>query len=83
MIKSSRSVTVSRRDALFAGGVALSGAAVALLAGRPALAAQHAGSQAAQKDASVINTAVEFSILWPIISPICHSTRPVNLTVSP
>jgi hypothetical protein len=27
--------------------------------------------------------AVEFSILWPIISPICHSTRPVNRTVSP
>jgi hypothetical protein len=26
---------------------------------------------------------VEFSILWPIISPICHSTRPVNRTVSP
>jgi rubrerythrin len=58
MIKSSRSVTVSRRDALFAGGVALSGAAVALLAGRPALAAQHAGSQSAQQDASVINTAL-------------------------
>ena len=58
MIKSSRSVTVSRRDALFAGGVALSGATVALLAGRPALAAQHAASQSAQKDASVINTAL-------------------------
>jgi rubrerythrin len=58
MIKSSRSVTVSRRDALFAGGVALSGATVALLAGRPALAAQHAASQSARKDASVINTAL-------------------------
>jgi rubrerythrin len=58
MIKSSRSVTVSRRDALFAGGVALSGATVALLAGRPALAAQHAAGQSAQKDASVINTAL-------------------------
>lgn len=58
MIKSSRSVTVSRRDVLFAGGVALSGATVALLAGRPALAAQHAASQSAQKDASVINTAL-------------------------
>ena len=58
MIKSSRSVTVSRRDALFASGVALSGAAVALLAGRPALAAQHAGSESTQKDASVINTAL-------------------------
>jgi len=58
MIKSSRSVTVSRRDALFASGVALSGAAVALLAGRPALAAQHAAGQSAQKDASVINTAL-------------------------
>ena len=58
MIKSSRSVTVSRRDALFAGGVALSGATVALLAGRPALAAKHAASQSAQKDASVINTAL-------------------------
>jgi rubrerythrin len=58
MIKPSRFVTVSRRDALFTGGVALSGAAVALLAGRPALAAQHAGGQSAQKDASVINTAL-------------------------
>jgi rubrerythrin len=58
MIKSSRSVTISRRDALFAGGVTLSGAAVALLAGRPALAARHAGGQSAQKDAAVINTAL-------------------------
>jgi rubrerythrin len=58
MIKSSRSVTISRRDALFAGGVTLSGAAVALLAGRPALAAKHAGGQSAQKDAAVINTAL-------------------------
>jgi len=58
MVKSSRSVMVSRRDALFASGVALSGAAVALLAGRPALTAQHAGSESTQKDASVINTAL-------------------------
>ena len=39
MIKSSRSSTVSRRGVLFMGGVTLSGAAVALLAERPALAA--------------------------------------------
>jgi rubrerythrin len=58
MSKSSRSVMVSRRDALFAGGVTLSGAAVALLAGRPALAARHEGGQSAQKDASVLNTAL-------------------------
>jgi rubrerythrin len=58
MIKSSRSTTISRRDALFAGGVTLSGAAVALLAGRPALAAKHAGGQSARKDAAVINTAL-------------------------
>ena len=58
MTKSSRSVAVSRRDALFAGGVSLSGAAVALLAGRPALAAKHASGQSAQKDAAVINTAL-------------------------
>jgi rubrerythrin len=58
MITSSRFFTVSRRDALFAGGVALSGAAVALLAGRPTLAAQHAGGQPTQKDALVINTAL-------------------------
>ena len=58
MIKSSRSTTISRRDALFAGGVTLSGAAVALLAGRPALAAKHAGGPSAQKDAAVINTAL-------------------------
>jgi rubrerythrin len=58
MIKSSRSVTISRRDALFAGGVTLSGAAVALLAGRPALAAKHAAGQSAPKDAAVINTAL-------------------------
>jgi rubrerythrin len=58
MVKSSRSVTVSRRDALFAGGVTLSGAAIGLLAGRPALAAKHARGQAAQRDASVLNTAL-------------------------
>ena len=58
MIKSSRSGTVSRRDVLFIGGVTLSGTAVALLAGRPALAAKHAGAQSAQKDAAVINTAL-------------------------
>jgi rubrerythrin len=58
MIKSSRSITISRRDALFAGGVTLSGAAVALLAGRPALAAKHAAGQSARKDAAVINTAL-------------------------
>jgi rubrerythrin len=58
MTKSSRSIAISRRDALFAGGVTLSGAAVALLAGRPALAAKHTGGQSAQKDASVINTAL-------------------------
>jgi hypothetical protein len=58
MIKSSRPVAFSRRDALFAGGVTLSGAAIALLSGRPALAAKHAGGQSAQKDASVINTAL-------------------------
>ena len=57
MIKFSRSVPVSRRDALFA-GLTLSGTAVALLAGRPALAARHAGGQSAQKDAGVINTAL-------------------------
>jgi hypothetical protein len=27
--------------------------------------------------ASKTGSGVEFSILWPIISPICHSTRPV------
>jgi rubrerythrin len=58
MSKSSRSAMVSRRDALFAGGVTLSGAAVALLAGRPALAAKHESGQSAQKDASVLNTAL-------------------------
>jgi rubrerythrin len=58
MIKSSRSIAISRRDVLFVGGVTFSGAAVALLAGHPALAAKHAGGQSAQKDASVINTAL-------------------------
>jgi rubrerythrin len=58
MIKSSRSIAISRRDVLFVGGVTLSGAAVALLAGRPALAAKYAGGHSAHKDASVINTAL-------------------------
>jgi rubrerythrin len=58
MIKSSPSNAVSRRNVLLFGGATLSGAAVALLAGRPAVAAKHAGGQAAQKDASVINTAL-------------------------
>jgi rubrerythrin len=58
MIKSSRSVTVSRRNALLVGGATLSGAAVALLAGRPALAAKHADTHSAQKDAAVLNTAL-------------------------
>jgi rubrerythrin len=58
MIKSSRATAISRRDVLFVGGVTLSGAAVALLTGHPALAAKHAGGQSAQKDASVINTAL-------------------------
>jgi rubrerythrin len=58
MIKSSRPVTLSRRNALLAGGVTLSGAAVALLAGRPALAAKHADGHSAQKDAGVLNTAL-------------------------
>jgi rubrerythrin len=58
MIKSSRYIAISRRDVLFVGGVTLSGAAVALLAGHPALAAKHADGQSAQKDASVINTAL-------------------------
>jgi rubrerythrin len=58
MIKSPPSISISRRDVLFVGGVTLSGAAVALLAGHPALAAKHAGGQSAQKDASVINTAL-------------------------
>ena len=58
MIKSSRSGAVSRRNVLSLGGMTLSGAAVALLAGRPALAAKHAGGQSAQKDAAVINTAL-------------------------
>jgi rubrerythrin len=57
MIKFSRSVPVSRREALFA-GLTLSGTAVALLAGRPALAAKRAGGHSAQKDAGVINTAL-------------------------
>jgi rubrerythrin len=58
MIKPSQSVMVSRRDALFASGVTLSAAAVALLVGRPALAAKHGGGQSQQKDASVLNTAL-------------------------
>ena len=58
MIKSSRAVAVSRRNALLVGGAALSGAAVALLAGRPALAAKHDGGHSAQKDAAVLNTAL-------------------------
>jgi rubrerythrin len=58
MIKFSQTVTVSRRDALFAGGVTLSGTAVALLAGRPALAAKHAAGQSAQKDGAILNTAL-------------------------
>lgn len=59
MSKSPQSATVSWRDAiLFAGGMTLSAAAIALLAGRPALAAKHASSQSAHEDASVINTAL-------------------------
>jgi rubrerythrin len=58
MIKSAPAIIVSRRQALFAGGLTLSGTAVALLAGRPALAAKHENGQSAQKDASVINTAL-------------------------
>src|ERR1700748_3939123 len=58
MIKSSRATAISRRDVLFVGGVTLSGAAVALLTGHPALAAKHAGGQSAHEDASVINTAL-------------------------
>lgn len=48
----------SRRRVLLSGGAALSGAAVALLAGRPGLAATHSKGQDATKDAATLNTAL-------------------------
>jgi rubrerythrin len=50
--------TFSRRRVLLTGGTALSGAAVALLAGRPALASMHSKGQDAMKDAATLNTAL-------------------------
>jgi rubrerythrin len=48
----------SRRRVLLTGGAALSGAALALLAGRPGLAAMHSKGHDATKDAATLNTAL-------------------------
>jgi rubrerythrin len=49
---------MSRRRALVAGTVGLSGAALALLASRPALAAKHNAHEGGARDAAVLNTAL-------------------------
>jgi rubrerythrin len=48
----------SRRGFIFDGGTVLSATGVALLAGKPAFAAKHAGSNNAAHDAAVLNTAL-------------------------
>ena len=54
---SSREIILPKRRA-FLGTAALSGVAVALLAGREALAASHAGGQMASQDVSILNVAL-------------------------
>jgi rubrerythrin len=49
---------LSRRRALLTGGTALSAAALALLAGRPTLAAKNSKGHDAGKDAATLNTAL-------------------------